>query len=68
MSWRRTGASAVAQRQAQLMWPITYDNSVSGQARDPLEWFHFGTLDLLSGSTTLGPGLGPAGSFGGGCL
>jgi hypothetical protein len=42
MSGRQTGASVVAQRQAQLMRPVIYDGSVSGQARDPLEWFSFG--------------------------
>jgi hypothetical protein len=39
------------------MRPVTYDESVLGQARDPLEWFPFGTPDL---------GLGAIGFYGDG--
>jgi hypothetical protein len=42
--------------------------SVSGQARDPLEWFPFAMLDPLLDSTTLDTGLVLRGSFGGGFL
>jgi hypothetical protein len=57
MSGRRTGAFVVAWCQTQLMRPVTYDESVLGQARDPLEWFPFGTPDL---------GLGAIGFYGDG--
>jgi hypothetical protein len=40
------------------MRPIIYDRSVSGQTRDPLEWFSFGTPDPLSDSATLDLELG----------
>lgn len=68
MSGRRTNASTVAWLQAQLVWPVTYDWSVSDQARDPLKWFPFSTPDPLPGSAMPDVGLGAAWSFEGGCL
>ena len=68
MSGRRTGASTVAWLQAQLVRPVTYDWSVSDQARDLLKWFPFSTPDPLFGSATPDTGLGAVGSFEGGCL
>jgi hypothetical protein len=43
MSERRIGVSAVARCQARLMQLVTYVGSVSGRARDPLEWFPLGS-------------------------
>jgi hypothetical protein len=62
MCGRRTDAPAVAQRQIQLMRPITYDGSVSGRARDPLEWIPFDSAGPLSSSITPDPGSVPRGS------
>jgi hypothetical protein len=39
------------------MLSVTYDGSVSGQMRDPLEWFSFGAPSPLSGSATPNPRL-----------
>lgn len=69
MSERRTGVSAAARCQAQLMRLVTYVGSVSGQARDPHEWFLFDSL----GPPYLTPprptsGSGPRGSSEGGCF
>jgi hypothetical protein len=50
------------------MWPVNYGGPVSGQARDPLEWFPLGSSVPLSGFATLNPGLGARGSSGGGCF
>jgi hypothetical protein len=43
MSRWQTDTFAVAQHRAQLTRPITYDEPILGQARDPLEWFPSGT-------------------------
>jgi hypothetical protein len=43
------------------MLPVTDEGSVSGQTRDPLEWFPFAMFDPLLDSTTLDTGLGAAG-------
>jgi hypothetical protein len=40
---------------------VIYDRSVSGQARDPLEWFPFDTPSPLSGSITPDSGLSVTG-------
>jgi hypothetical protein len=61
MSGRQTSASAVARCQTQLMRPVFYDGSVSGQAWDPLEWFAFGSFGPVSSSTTPDPRLDAAG-------
>jgi hypothetical protein len=45
MSGRWTNTSTMAQCQAWLMPSVTYGGSVSGQAKDPLEWFLFGSPD-----------------------
>jgi hypothetical protein len=41
--------------------PVTYGGSVSGQVRDPLEWFRFGSPDPLSNSAMPDLGLGAVG-------
>jgi hypothetical protein len=43
------------------MRSVTYEGSVSGQVRDPLEWFPFAKLDPLLDYATLDTGLGAAG-------
>lgn len=43
------------------MRPVTYGGSVSGQVRDPLEWFRFGSPGPLSNSAMPDLGLGAVG-------
>jgi hypothetical protein len=47
--------------QVQLMWSETYDESVSVQTRNPLEWLPLYPLDPHSGSASPDPGLGALG-------
>jgi hypothetical protein len=61
MSGRQTDASIVVLRQTQLMRSVIYNGSVSGQSRDPLDWFPFDTPALMSGYATPNSGLGAAG-------
>lgn len=44
MSGWQTDASDVARYQVHLMQTVIYDRSVSGQVKDPLEWFPFSML------------------------
>jgi hypothetical protein len=68
MSGRQDSVSTMARRQAQLMRPVAYDESVSNRARDPLEWFPFDSPNppphLVSPCPT--PGWELRGSFGDG--
>jgi hypothetical protein len=43
------------------MWSETYDESVSVQTRNPLEWLPLYPLDPHSGSASPDPGLGALG-------
>jgi hypothetical protein len=61
MSGRRTDTLAVAQCQVQLMRLVTYGGSVSGRARDPLEWIPFGSPAPLCSSAMPDPRLGVMG-------
>jgi hypothetical protein len=61
MSGRQTDISVVAQHQVQLMWPVTYDGSVLGRTRDPLEWIPLGLPSPMSGPATSNVALGVVG-------
>jgi hypothetical protein len=61
MSGRWTDSRSMAWCQVQLMWSETYDESVSVQTRNPLEWLPLYPLDPHSGSASPDPGLGALG-------